>query len=136
MSCHAVADDVCPPRAVSACCFDRDPKSDGYAAKPHGRIDFLMQLCRLLVVFVYEFDDKHRAALLLVVLCCCVGLSCYGLLVYQPYYKSVVNRLCTAGWFGIGWACLCAVLLQLRGRPEVSVPLCVLLCGAVGEWLQ
>ena len=103
---------------------ERDPQSDGYAAKAHGRIDALMIAVRTVLVFVFTLDVQFTRNLLIVAACAGCAVVSYAYLTYQPFYKPTVNHMHCAACALLVWACVCLLMLELRKDPSVSAGRC------------
>ncbi len=70
--------------AVVSCHFDRDPRSEGYSARPHGRVEVASLLIKALLCLVFVLASKVHAALLIAVVCIAAVMYVYGYYIYLP----------------------------------------------------
>lgn len=96
-----------------------------------------MLLLKSLLVLAFIADSYVRSVVLVITAMGFGMAGFYFYSVYQPYYKPVINRSLSAFFSGYMWACVCLLLLELRGTPQVqegdgSVEACfVTLCNTL-----
>lgn len=107
-------------RSADVCCTgDRDPASDNWSAKSHGRLDSLRFALIAALLFVFTLDTHFQSAALLIFLCLSAGVMVYSYATFLPYHKPGINDAHLAAALAYSWACFCAALLLIRAQPEV-----------------
>lgn len=103
--------------------MNREPHAPSLTTKAHGRIESVQCALRFCMVCMFSFASRVSPALLLASAASVGICGLYAYIVYQPYYKPVVNRLHAAFYALYCWACVCATVLEVRRMPEVRLSL-------------
>lgn len=107
--------------AVVACFFDRDPRSEGLTARPHGRVEVCVVLTKLTLALCVSVSALMPAYLTMAIITLAAFVFMYSYLKYLPNYNQSVNRANVMFASVFCWATLCMLLAHFRGRPEVRL---------------
>lgn len=100
---------------------NRDPVSPSLNTRAHGRVETVMFILKSVLVITFLLDTHLHKAVLIIVATTFGVVGFYMYVVYQPFYKPMVNRAHAAFFAAYCWACFCLIMLELRGKPQVSV---------------
>ena len=104
-----------------------NPNTDSVAAMSHGRIEGMFNALRMLLAFVFTLDTTFKSTILVLTCCVVAALTCYSVVVYQPFFNATVNRVQGACCAVFAWACVCLIMLEIRQDPAVRAP-CLAMC--------
>ena len=121
--------------AVVACFFDRDPRSEGLTARPHGRVEVCVVLTKLTLALCVSVSALMPAFLTMTIITVAAFVFMYSYLNYLPNYNQSVNRANVMFASVFCWATLCMLLAHFRGRPEVRLP-CDVTYSCDKHWLS
>ena len=121
-----------PPVAASLFFFDRNPTSDLYSARLHGRVDAVCVLVNLALCVAFNLQQRLSVALLAVAVGVAgfVHLGCF--VVVRPYTVANLNNVRAASAAACIWASLCLFVANSLRR-QVLCPRVVLHCMCPNE---
>ena len=105
--------------AVVTCFFNRDPRSSSISARPHGRVDLVLNAMEVVLSVVYSLTSFCSAQVLLGACVMYSVTSVYLVLTYLPFYKLITNVVVAMHSCVFSSATVYMGIAMLRGRPEV-----------------
>ena len=94
---------------------------ESVAARPHGRVDAVFLCAQVVLCFVFTLASNFSVVVLLGCAVVIGVVFTVGLFEFVPYmYLRVACMHCGAA-ATFAWACLVAVLLQVRNNPKVCL---------------
>jgi hypothetical protein len=113
------------PFTATAISCHRSLTSDSLGSKASGREDVILLALRVILVTFFTLDAAFGVSILAVSSCLAGAAFVWATMFRQRFYHRLPNRFDGACVATYCWACLCLVVLHIRGEPSVS---CLVLC--------